>query len=204
MKALSQEIMALDFQRVGKKYAMTVVVALVAAIGLGAFLLWPQLGETWTLLTQGTGPLEWRMESLADAWEWSLAGYGGGVLSAVGLGARTTLLVSGLVIAALAAGYWLLVALWLYQLAARADMGGVLWLLLGLAGNLVAVAAFFAARGLLCIECPECGAWSSKASGYCRHCGTDLAARCPVCGQSVALTDGFCSHCGAPLTQVEE
>lgn len=124
MKTLSQEIMALDFRRVGKNYALAAVVVLVVCVGLGAFLLWPQLVEAWALLAHGQGPLEWRLDMLEDAWEWSLAEYGGGVLSAVGLGARTALLVSGLVLVAVAAGYWLLVALWLYQLANRAEMGG--------------------------------------------------------------------------------
>lgn len=146
MKTLSQEIMALDFRRIGKNYALAAAVVLVVCVGLGAFLLWPQLGEAWALLAQGQGPLEWRLDTLEDAWEWSLAGYGGGALSAVGLGARTALLVSGLVLVAVAAGYWLLVALWLYQLANRAEMGGALWALLGLVGNLAAVALFFAAR----------------------------------------------------------
>ena len=149
MKTLSQEIMALDFRRVGKNYALAAAVVLVVCVGLGAFLLWPQLGEAWALLAQGQGPLKWRLDTLEDAWEWSLAGYGGGALSAVGLGARTALLMSGLVLVAVAAGYWLLVALWLYQLANRAEMGGALWALLGLVGNLAAVALFFAARSLL-------------------------------------------------------
>ena len=127
MKTLSQEIMALDFRRIGKKYALAAVVVLVVCVGLGAFLLWPQLVEAWALLAHGQGPLEWRLDMLEDAWGWSLAGYGGGVLSAVGLGARTALLVSGLVLVAVAVGYWLLVALWLYQLANRAEMGGALW-----------------------------------------------------------------------------
>lgn len=126
MKTLSQEIMALDFRRIGKNYALAAAVVLVVCVGLGAFLLWPQLVEAWALLAHGQGPLEWRLDMLEDAWEWSLAGYGGGVLSAVGLGARTALLVSGLVLVAVAAGYWLLVALWLYQLANRAEMGGAL------------------------------------------------------------------------------
>lgn len=139
------------------------------------------------------------MDTLEDAWEWSLAGYGGGALSAVGLGARTALLVSGLVLVAVAAGYWLLVALWLYQLANRAEMGGALWALLGLVGNLAAVALFFAARSLLRTQCAGCGGWSAKASGYCRHCGTGLGDSCPSCGQSVAAKDIYCVRCGTPL-----
>ncbi|MEE0206221.1 MAG: zinc ribbon domain-containing protein [Peptococcaceae bacterium] len=168
MKTLSQEIMALDFRRVGKNYALAAVVVLVVCVGLGAFLLWPQLGEAWALLAQGQGPLEWRLDMLEDAWEWSLAGYGGGVLSAVGLGARTALLVSGLV-------------------------------LVGLVGNLAAVALFFAARSLLRTQCAGCGGWSAKSSGYCRHCGTGLGDSCPSCGQSVAAKDIYCVRCGTPL-----
>lgn len=68
MKTLSQEIMALDFRRIGKNYALAAVVVLVVCVGLGAFLLWPQLGEAWALLAQGQGPLEWRLDMLEDAW----------------------------------------------------------------------------------------------------------------------------------------
>lgn len=119
MKTLSQEIMALDFRRVGKNYALAAVVVLVVCVGLGAFLLWPQLVEAWALL--------------------------------------------------------------------------------GLVGNLAAVALFFAARSLLRTQCAGCGGWSAKASGYCRHCGTGLGDSCPSCGQSVAAKDIYCVRCGTPL-----
>lgn len=37
MKTLSQEIMALDFRRVGKNYALAAAVVLVVCVGLGFF-----------------------------------------------------------------------------------------------------------------------------------------------------------------------
>lgn len=199
MKGYHKEIMALDMGRVGKNYAAVAAVLLVACVSLGAFLLWPQLGEGWRLFAQGVGPLDDRLDLLEDAWEWSLAGYDGGI-SAVGLGARTALLMSGLVVAALFAGYWLLVALWLYQLAARAEMGALFWGLAALAGNLAAVALFFALRSVLRAPCPACGQWTAKAGGYCRHCGAALAHYCPSCGAVVAGGDSYCGHCGTSLS----
>lgn len=204
MTTLHNELMNWDFKRIGKNYALLVVAAVVVAGCLGAFLLWPQLSGAWSYMTQSGVPLGWRFEGLEEMLEWSLAGYSVGTVGAVSLGTRTLLLVVGLVLLAIAAGYWLLVAGWLYQQAVRSNMNGVLWLLLGLVGNLAAVVLFFLYRHLLFVNCDDCGGWSPKHAGYCRHCGAALGRHCPVCGEAMGRNDHYCSHCGAVTTREEE
>lgn len=54
--------------------------------------------------------------------------------------------VDGLLWLALLAYYWLLTAAWLYRSAVNEGMNKSLWMILGLAGNLLAVAAFLIVR----------------------------------------------------------
>ena len=54
--------------------------------------------------------------------------------------------VLGLLWVLLAAWYWLLTAAWLYRSAVNAGMNKSLWMILGLVGNLLAVAAFLIVR----------------------------------------------------------
>ncbi len=53
---------------------------------------------------------------------------------------------AGLLWLALLAWYWLLTAAWLYRSAVNAGMNKSLWMILGLVGNLLAVAAFLIVR----------------------------------------------------------
>ncbi len=108
--------------------------------------------------------------------------------------------VTALLCALLFTVYWLLAALWLYQTAARSAMHPLLWGLLGLVGNLAAVAAFLVVRGFLRVRCPACGYWQA-ASPFCGHCGTALEAKCPACGAVVKQNDRFCGACGEKLSR---
>ena len=54
--------------------------------------------------------------------------------------------VAGVLWLALLAYYWLLTAAWLYRSAVTEGMNKSLWMILGLAGNLLAVAAFLIVR----------------------------------------------------------
>lgn len=204
MTIFHQEIMNWDFKRIGKNYALLSIVAVVVAASLSLFLLWPQLSQAATVFAESGGPLGWRLDALEETLEWSFAGVAVGGVSAVSLGVRTLLLVIGLALMALAAGYWLLVALWLHQLAVRSDMNGTLWFLLGLVGNLAAVAVFFVSRSLLRVECDACGGWSPKDAAYCRHCGNVIGYNCPACGQPMNRNDQFCRHCGAVTNSSED
>lgn len=196
MSVLKNDILTMDFKRTGKKYAIFAVVVTLLCGGLGLYLLWPQLTEVAQLLGQGSVG---HLDHVDDMLEWSLAGYSGGAISAVSLGARTALLVCGLIVLALAAGYWLLVALWLYQRATQAELGGMFWFLLGLAGNLAAVAAFLAVRSIFRVRCTVCDGWSPKSDDYCHHCGASLVSVCPSCGAALKAGAHFCGHCGQSL-----
>ena len=54
--------------------------------------------------------------------------------------------VAGVLWLALLAWYWLLTAAWLYRSAVNAGMNKSLWMILGLVGNVLAVAAFLIVR----------------------------------------------------------
>ena len=196
MSVMKNDILTMNFKRTGKNYAIFAVVVTLLCGGLSLYLLWPQLTEVSQLLGQsGVGHLD----HVDDMLEWSLAGYSGAGITAVSLGARTALLVCGLIVLALAAGYWLLVALWLYQQATQAELGGTFWFLLGLAGNLVAVAAFLAVRSTFRVRCTACDGWSPKSDDYCHHCGASLGSVCPSCGAALKAGAHFCGHCGRSL-----
>ena len=196
MSVLKNDILTMNFKRTGKNYAIFAVVVTLLCGGLSLYLLWPQLTEVSQLLGQGSVG---HLDHVDDMLEWSLAGYSGGAISAVSLGARTALLVCGLIVLALAAGYWLLVALWLYQRATQAELGGMFWFLLGLAGNLAAVAAFLAVRSIFRVRCTVCDGWSPKSDDYCHHCGASLVSVCPSCGAALKAGAHFCGHCGQSL-----
>lgn len=101
-----------------------------------------------------------------------------------------------------ALAYWLLVAAWLYKASAQAGMNRALWPILGLAGNLLAVAAFLIVRGRLS-RCTKCGAWQ-KQGAYCRTCGNLMEHECPKCGAVCNTADYYCSKCGTSLQVTAE
>jgi hypothetical protein len=96
-----------------------------------------------------------------------------------------------------ALAYWLMVAAWLYKASAKAGMNRALWAILGLAGNILALAAFLIVRGSMS-RCPKCGA-SQRAAHYCRTCGALMERTCPECGKDCAGTDRYCPDCGTSL-----
>lgn len=66
----------------------------------------------------------------------SIVAYGGGCLLIMGI-------------------YWLAVAAWLYKKGEEAQMHGLLWLVLGLSGNVFAAVLFFYRKGLYTPEVPS-------------------------------------------------
>ena len=99
--------------------------------------------------------------------------------------------------ALLALAYWLLIAAWLYQAAAKASMSRTLWAILGLFFNLLAVIAFLVVRSLQAV-CPGCGTYQ-KAAEYCRACGAAMKRKCAGCGALADTKDVYCSRCGKAL-----
>jgi len=92
--------------------------------------------------------------------------------------------------------YWLLIMAWLYKAAELTTMNGALWAIIGLFGNLVAVAIFLILRGFMPV-CPSCGRHQEKAS-FCRFCGTALYRKCSGCGLPFRVKDAYCPYCGHP------
>lgn len=99
--------------------------------------------------------------------------------------------------------YWLAVAAWLYQAAAKAQMNGFLWLLAGLAANLFAAILFLLVRSVIRKKCPACGQRLPRDAGYCTHCGKALYAKCPECGKACSPEANYCSACGHRLHEAE-
>lgn len=95
--------------------------------------------------------------------------------------------------------FWLLIAAWLYQAAVRSGMNGLLWLAVGLAGNVFGAAAFLLVRSFIRIKCPSCDAFLPVKAQYCPKCGAAAYEKCADCGEACAVGDTFCRACGKPL-----
>ena len=100
--------------------------------------------------------------------------------------------------------YWLAVAACLYQRATVSKMNGLLWLLLGLCGNVIAALAFVIIRSYIRQKCPECGSWQAAGRWYCTQCGAETGKSCPECGDLCGIDDKFCSRCGKSFAEGKE
>lgn len=204
MDKLKEKILNMNFKKIARVYIVAAVLLVIAG-GLAAFLsLQVQIKEAASLyhnhevtsvqqIQSETGDAK-VYESRNHDWD-SLEKQ----LTPIGTGAKAVLAADGLIGVLIAASYWLLIALWLYQAAAKAKMHSLLWLIAGLAGNLFTVIAFLVIREFIRIRCPQCRSWQHRYS-YCSECGMQLAAECPSCGCSVDTSDIYCSSCGQKLT----
>lgn len=95
--------------------------------------------------------------------------------------------------------YWVLVAAWLYQAAVCSGMNGLVWLAVGMAGNIFGVIAFLLVRSVIRVKCPSCGAFAPVKVQYCSKCGAAMYEKCADCGEGCAAGDKFCRACGKPL-----
>lgn len=202
MKKLNEKIMHLNFKRLWIRFLVISLCAALVGGGVSAVLLRPQLSEAVNALRQEEqeqdgendearrdgerGEGKRRFEHLAIS-EPSRA-----AKTAVGITAAAALV--------LGIAYWLLTVAWVYRLAREADMNGLLWCLLTLAGNLAAAVLFFVLRSFLRSACPVCGAYQQKGV-FCRRCGEPMEQCCPQCGGKTGLSDRFCPTCGNELEQ---
>ncbi len=204
MDKLKEKILSINFKKAARVYIVATVLLVIAG-SLAAFLsLQVQIKEAASLyhnheitsaqlIQNETGDAK-VYESHGSDWD-SLEKQ----LTPVGAGAKAVLAADGLTGVLIAASYWLLIALWLYQASAKAKMHSLLWFTAGLAGNLFTVIAFLIIRGFIRIRCPQCRSWQHRYS-YCSKCGAQLAAECPFCGCSADTLDIYCSSCGQKLT----
>ena len=190
MKTMKEKIEAMDFKKLSKWFILLSVCVMLIVGGISTYLLMPQLGEFGVMVNEiGYEPL--LVDT--DIFEYAI---GRGAISMPSFAAQMAVLMTFLFALLSFVGYWLLVATWLYQSACRAEMSGALWLILGLCGNLLAVAGFFVVRSLTRDACPECGHWQSYKHQYCNHCGTMMQEKCPYCGGLIHADDDYCASCG--------
>ncbi len=91
--------------------------------------------------------------------------------------------------------YWVLIALWMYQDAAKCKLQPLCWGLIGLFTNLIGLIVYEIYKRSMAI-CTACGAVQAADHLYCSVCGAQLGTRCESCGCKVSPKDRFCHHCG--------
>lgn len=124
-------------------------------------------------------------------------------LQGIGSGMKMALGIYGGICLLLFAVYWLAVAGWLYKAAVLSKMNGLLWLIIGLLGNVPAVLLFLMVRSLIRRKCPLCGCWQRTKTWFCTNCKAELNRNCPQCGKLCSADDKYCGRCGYLLDKTE-
>ena len=91
--------------------------------------------------------------------------------------------------------YWVLVALWLYNDAAKCKLSPLYWGLIGLFTNIIGLIVYKIYKRSMTL-CTSCGAAQNSDHLYCSFCGAKLGTQCESCGCKVAPKDSFCHRCG--------
>jgi hypothetical protein len=111
---------------------------------------------------------------------------------------------------------WGAVLIWVYRDAEKRGMSGILWLLLVLIGNIIALIIYAIVRsetpirrsaqsgapGAACCPpgaCPGCGKPLAAGYAFCPYCGRGLTKTCPACGKPVEESWKACPVCGASV-----
>ena len=94
--------------------------------------------------------------------------------------------------------YWVLIALWLYNDAAKHRLSPLYWGVIGLFTNLVGLVVYKIYKRSLSV-CPVCNAAQSSDHLFCPFCGNKLGSRCENCGSKIGEKDAFCHHCGVKI-----
>lgn len=206
MKKFLEKITALDFGKPAKR--LFIIALMIALVGgaLSAWMMRTQISELVALEQADEQQSAQAVESVPyhgehdmehDDGDREIDPFESGLISHPSVPAMGTF-VGWIALCGLCAlAYWLMVAAWLYKASARAGMNRALWTILGLAANVLAVAAFLIVRGRL-FRCTKCGTWQ-KPSAYCRSCGSSMEHKCPKCGKSYVSPDAYCPDCGATL-----
>lgn len=192
MSKIHEKVMKADFAKSLKRLIIIAVCVMLLGGGTSAAVLASQLGGAASAICQREQVVEeYRGDEHDFLDNMTITGPVVGALITLGL---TALLESLFLLL-----FWLLVAAWLYQAAVRSGMNGLLWLAVGLAGNVFGAAAFLLARSFIRIKCPSCGAFLPVKAQYCPKCGAAVYEKCADCGEACAVDDTFCSACGKPL-----
>ncbi len=110
---------------------------------------------------------------------------------------------------------WGAVLLWVYRDAEKRGMSGILWLLLVLVGNVIALLIYAIVRSETPVRakpqdiaaaaccapaaCAGCGRPLAAGYAFCPYCGKNLKAACPACGKPVEGDWKVCPGCGANI-----
>ncbi|MEA5038265.1 MAG: zinc ribbon domain-containing protein [Clostridiaceae bacterium] len=94
--------------------------------------------------------------------------------------------------------YWVLVALWAYQNAAKSKLYPVFWGIIVLLTNVVGIIVYLLYKRENA-ACSVCGASQSRQHLYCTSCGAKLGATCKNCGAHIGKKDLFCPNCGGKI-----
>lgn len=113
--------------------------------------------------------------------------------------AKVTVSITGVLCGLVWLSFWLLIAAWLYQAATLSGMNGLLWLVLGLIGNIPAAVVFLVIRSFTRKKCSVCGKYQPAKTHYCTHCGAAFNKKCPDCGAICSNKENFCHSCGKEL-----
>lgn len=94
--------------------------------------------------------------------------------------------------------YWVLLALWVYQNAAKAKLYPLFWGVIVLFTNIAGLIVYqLYKRGNA--TCPNCGASQSKNHLFCTSCGIKMSDICENCGAHISKRDAYCPNCGMKI-----
>ena len=91
--------------------------------------------------------------------------------------------------------YWIIIAMWVYQNAARSKLCAPVWGIVTLFTNLAGVLVYVIYKSINKVR-PFCGAVQSAANLFCTCCGKKIGASCEECGHALRNEDSYCPKCG--------
>lgn len=98
-----------------------------------------------------------------------------------------------------AAGYWVLVAWWVYLDATWRRMDAIPWAIITLITNVVGLVTYLVIRYPDPRVCTQCGASLTTGLKRCPYCGSEAEPSCPRCQASVRPDWVYCPSCSSRL-----
>ena len=199
MDKVREKVLKTDFTKFFKSFfILAILVMILGGIGIG-ITFHTQISETFNALQKG----EFHFGEMEKPYYGEYGEEAGlslfSDITRPSAGAVTVVLLYGGIAMILLLLFWIAVAACLYQRGIRSGMNGFLWLLCGLAGNLLAIPAFLLVRSLTRQKCHICGHWQVKKRWYCTECGAEINRNCSECGELCEIHDKYCSRCGREL-----
>lgn len=217
MSKIREKIMKTNFAKKLKKLLILSACVLLLGGGISALSLSTQIGE---VISQAQSWEKTDSELHRDAYHWLNEEYSfenwkwnrfekrdiheNFQLTEPILTAKIAIGITSTMFILLAVAFWVLISMWLYQAAVRADMNGSLWLLMGLGGNIFAALLFILVRSFIRKKCPSCGHYQSTDMNFCTQCGTLIRKKCPSCGVDCGSDEVFCHACGQKMEKEEQ